>query len=236
MVTGAAGYLGRIIARRLAANHELTLVDRRPGEARELPVDITDLATVRQVARGQDAVIHCVALVRGMEHLPLGAFVHTIVLGTWTVAEACALEGVSTLINISSVAADGFPASGENQRKVGDPVCFSPTDRFYAISKHLGEAVANAYGVAFGLRVLNLRPGVLAGDGLNQGPERPGNADRFWFAYVDPFDVADGVARALESTAAGTYQLVAARSDSLWDWEPASRDFGYAPRNNWERL
>ena len=27
MVTGAAGYLGRIIATRLAANHELTLVD-----------------------------------------------------------------------------------------------------------------------------------------------------------------------------------------------------------------
>ncbi len=234
LITGAAGFLGRIIVERLRPEHELTLVDRVPGSVGARELDVTDLAAVREAARGHDAVIHCVALVRGRDARPLEDYVQTMVLGTWCVAEACALEGVKTLVNISSVVAEGFPSSRDRQRQLGDPPVFAPGDRFYAISKHLGEAIVNAYATAYKLRVLNLRPGILAGDGQNGEPQRPKDGGRYWFAHVDPTDVADGVARALESDASGTYHMVATRPDSLWEWERSVRDFGYVTRQKWE--
>lgn len=61
----------------------------------------------------------------------------------------------------------------------------------------------------------------------------PADEPRYWFAHVDPDDVAAAVSQVLASDAAGTYSLVAARQDSLWDWQPAAAAFGYAPRNKW---
>lgn len=234
LITGAAGYLGRIITQRLRSEHELSLVDRVRGAVGAIEVDVTDLSAVRKVVEGHDAVVHCVALVRGREARSLEEYVNTMVLGTWCVAEACALEGVKTLVNISSVVAEGFPASHSRQRQLGDTPVFGPSDRFYGISKHLGEAIVNAYAIAFGIRILNLRPGILAGDGQNGEPQRPKDGGEYWFAHVDPSDVADGVAKALNSDASGTYHLVATRPDSLWEWERSVRDFGYVTRNNWE--
>ncbi|HEX7299142.1 MAG TPA: NAD(P)-dependent oxidoreductase [Solirubrobacteraceae bacterium] len=237
LVTGAAGFLGRAIVERLGRDHDLTLVDLRASGGPDdgwAAVDVTDLAAMRELARGQAAVVHAAALVRERDDAPIEAFARTTVLGTWTVSEACALEGVPVLVNVSSIAADGMPHPAGRPRRVGDRPCFGPEDRHYAISKHLGEAIVDAYGVAFGLRVLNLRPGVLAGDPANPPPRRPPGREPCWFSHVDPRDVADGVARALASNASGTYHLVAARPDALCDWVPAARDFGYRPIRRWD--
>ena len=36
--------------------------------------------------------------------------------------------------------------------------------------------------------------------------------------------------------ASGTYNIVAGRADSLFDWHPARREIGYAPKHNWPEI
>jgi nucleoside-diphosphate-sugar epimerase len=251
LITGAAGYLGQALIDRLAADNELCLTDIRPREddGRDWQrLDVTDLDAARDCVRGHDAVVHTVALVRDREDEPLASYAKTMVLGTWTVAEACALEGVGQLVNISSVVADGFDADptiaapdwfdvdSSRQRRVSDPPVFTRDDRFYEIAKHLGEAIVRAYGSIFPIAAVNLRPGVIAGDGENPEPVRPAGAGPYWFMHVDRADLADGVARALEAGATGTYNLVAGRRDAHWEWESAAKDFGYAPKHCWPEI
>lgn len=235
LITGAAGFLGRRIASRLAQDLEVTATDVRPMTGVSV-LDATDLSAAQGAVRGHDAVVHCVALVRGRDAQPLRAVAEVNVLSTWTLAEAAAREGVGTFVYISSIAADGMAPAGDVQHRAGEGLYFMPGDHPYAISKHLGEAIANAYGQAFGMRVLNLRPGILQGDGANPEPQRPPGDPRHWFAHADPDDVAEAVFAALLSDASGTFSLVAARRDSLWDWRSAERAFGFAPRNNWSEL
>lgn len=238
LITGAAGFLGRTISELLEDKHDLTLADIAPpaGDGRHwVQLDVSDLESLTKAVEGQDAVVHTVALVRGRETAALEEFVRVMVLGTWNVAEACASKGVGRLINISSVAADGWPSGYGGQRAVGHAPVFAPDDRFYQMSKHLGEAIINAYGIAFGMSAVNLRPGVLAGDGVNGEPTRPTPDAKFWFAHVDVRDVAQAVARCLSPVAPnrGTYNLVAARADALFEWGSAVRDLGWEPEHNW---
>ena len=70
---------------------------------------------------------------------------------------------------------------------------FNSGGLYYALAKYLGEQVGEAYYQAHGLSVIHLRPGVIAGDGHNPGPQAPDNPTEPWFVYVDPRDVAQSV-------------------------------------------
>jgi nucleoside-diphosphate-sugar epimerase len=87
--------------------------------------------------------------------------------------------------------------------------------------------------------VINLRPGVIAGDGVNGEPTRYVKGDeKFWFVYVHPEDVAQAVVRAVETTTVkyGTYYVVAGRTDSWFDWSETAADLGYRPEHNWDTI
>lgn len=58
-----------------------------------------------------------------------------------------------------------------------------------------------------------------------------------WFFYVDPRDVAQAVVLA-EKTAVryGTYNIVAGRTDGVYDWTGAAADLGYSPQHNWPEI
>ena len=241
LITGAAGYQAGFIIDRLRENHELTLFDRvQPvRDGRFVSGDITDAAAVCRASAGQDAVVHLVALVRERAGKPQTLFADVMVKGTWNVAEACVQAGVERLVNISSVVAIGSPANADRAYAVGDPSRFGAGDLFYCLAKHLGEEIGRAYHQAHGLRVINLRPGVIAGDGLNPGPARPdGNTGAPWFIYVHPGDVARAVELALVRNEApsGTYNVVAGHPESRFDWRATAEALGYEPQHNWEEL
>ncbi len=114
LLTGAAGYLSGFIIPQLRHDYRLTLFDYLSLDS-DLPFfqgDIRDLEAVVQACRGQGAVVHTVALVRGRSERSVSDFADIMVKGTWHLLEACAKQGVKQLINISSIAADGsFPPS-----------------------------------------------------------------------------------------------------------------------------
>ncbi len=243
LITGASGYLGGFVVERLRQRYELTLADIKPpwwdhGDLRFVPMDVTDYAQVEAACEGQDGVVHLVAYVRDRFDKAAGQMCDVMVKGTWHVAEACVRKGVGRLVNVSSVIACGSMPTCDEPYRVTDPPQFREGDFFYCLSKHLGEQVCFAYHQAHGLNVLSLRPGVIAGDGLNPGPEQYENPGRPWFIYVDPHDVAQAVdlAVAAEHVSFGCYNIVATRRDSLFDWSEAERDLGYRAEYTWPEI
>lgn len=243
LITGAAGYLAQFIIERLHSKFQLTLTDIvEPNSdfngTTFIKADVTNAYEIEAACAGQDAVIHLVALVRERHGKPLSLFADVMVKGTWNVAEACVKQGVQKLVNISSISACP-PASGSKlPYQVDDPFQFGAGDLYYALAKHLGEQIGLAYHQAHGLKVIHIRPGVIAGDGLNPGPSAPEVVTDPWFVYVDPRDVAQCVERAIETEKItyGAYNAVAGRSDSRFDWKQAEKELGYSPKHNWDEI
>lgn len=243
LISGAAGYLAQFIIDRLHSTYQLTLADivepnREFANTRFIKVDVTNASEIEVACAGQDAVVHLVALVRERHGKPAPLFADIMVKGTWNVAEACVQQGVQKLVNISSISAC-HPAMGVKlPYQVGDAFDFGIGDLYYALAKHLGEQIGLAYHQAHGLSVIHVRPGVIAGDGHNPGPKAPDVVTEPWFVYVDPRDVAQCVARAIETDTVryGTYNAVAGRADSRFAWKQAEEELGYSPKHNWPEI
>jgi nucleoside-diphosphate-sugar epimerase len=243
LITGASGYLAQFIIDRLHGEYQLTLTDlvepdRALADTTFIKADVTNPAEIEAVCAGQDAVVHLVALVRGRSDKPASLFADVMVKGTWNVAEACVQQGVQKLVNISSISACHPAPEAKLPYEVGDDFTFGKGDLYYALAKYLGEQIGAAYHQAHGLDVIHVRPGVIAGDGQNPGPSAPDVVTDPWFVYVDPRDVAQCVARAIETQKVryGSYNAVAGRADSRFSWKQAEDDLGYSPEHNWPEI
>ena len=243
LITGASGYLAQFIIDQLHGEYQLTLTDlvepdRAFADTTFIKADVTNAAEIEAVCAGQDAVVHLVALVRGRSDKPLSLFADVMVKGTWNVAEACVKQGVQKLVNISSISACPPAPSAKLPYEVDDDFQFGGGDIYYALAKYLGEQIGAAYHQAHGLDVIHVRPGVIAGDGQNPGPSAPDVVTDPWFVYVDPRDVAQCVARAIETQKVryGSYNAVAGRADSRFAWKQAEDDLGYSPEHNWPEI
>ena len=243
LITGASGYLAQFIIDRLHGTYQLTLTDivepdQVPANTTFIKADVTNAPEIEAACAEQDAVVHLVALVRGRSDKPASLFADVMVKGTWNVAEACVRQGVRKLVNISSISAYPPAPSVKLPYEVGDDFQFGPGDLYYALAKSLGERIGAAYHQAHGLDVIHVRPGVIAGDGQNPGPAAPDVVTDPWFVYVDPRDVAQCVARAIETETVkyGAYNAVAGRADSRFAWQQAAEDLGYSPEHNWPEI
>jgi NAD+ dependent glucose-6-phosphate dehydrogenase len=241
LITGASGYLGGFVVQALAGTAPLRLFDRVPPA--NLPVgaefragDVADLPGLEAAMQGCAAVVHLVALVRGREQRPLADFERVMVHGTWNLFEAAVHCQVGRVVNCSSIVAGRF--QGDRRNRVSDPPEYAAGDLRYALGKALGEEMGRAYHVAYGLPVIHIRPGIIAGDGANPGPAAPAAAAGLWFLYVDPRDVAGAIARALAADAPtyGTFAILADRPDTTIDLTATREQLGYQPRFNWPEI
>jgi len=243
LITGASGYLAGFVIARLRTRYKLTLTDRIPPDAdrSDLPfmlADITSQTSIEQACQGQDAVAHLVALVRERFDKPVSLFADVMVKGTWTVAEACVRQKVKRLVNISSIAACPPAPDSQVPYRPDDAFRFRSGDLNYSLAKYLCEQVGLAYHQAHGLSVIHLRPGVIAGDGLNPGPKASDAKSESWFVYVDPRDVAQAVECAVEAqnVSYGVYNVIAGREDARFAWAQTAEELGYRPAYNWPEI
>jgi NAD+-dependent farnesol dehydrogenase len=235
LLTGATGFLGQNVARQLAARgHALRVLARETSDLRTLPAgvevargDVTLAESVREAARGCDAVLHMAALVKSWA--PDRARFDAVNVGGFRNALAAAQGAGARLLYTSS-----FMAVGPAGPEPADESQVHPGLRYcndYERTKAAADRAARDAAAA-GADVVMLYPGVVYGPGeLTDGnlvvqmiadhlrgrlPGIIGPGDRLWsYSFVE--DVALGHALALEKGRAGERYFLCGDNATLRD-------------------
>jgi UDP-glucose 4-epimerase len=197
-----------------------------PGEVPTVIGDVLDYDSVREAARGCDAIAHLAAAADVGEVAKDPESAEKLnARGTFNVLEAAREEGVSRVIYASTVwvysEAEGF---------VDEDVPLHPPAHLYTATKMAGELYCRSYSELFGLDTTILRFGIPYGPRARPAAVVPSFVRRALageplsiagsgeqtrrFVYVE--DLAEGVVRALAPVAANrTYNLVGREDVSI---------------------
>lgn len=215
-IYGGSGFVGRYIARQLAAKGwRVRVAVRRPNEAmfvrtygvvgQVAPIlcNIRNDDSVRGAMRGADAVINCVGTFDAGGKNNFDAVQHQ---GAARVARIAAEENVAHMVQISAIGADADSASAYSRSKAQGEA---------AVLQHFPGAVILRPSVIFGPedKFFNRFAAM-----TRLGPILPvvGGATRFQPVYVD--DVAKAAVMGAEGTAApGIYELGGPDVDTFGD-------------------
>ncbi|MBL8700982.1 MAG: NAD(P)-dependent oxidoreductase [Alphaproteobacteria bacterium] len=162
VVTGGRGRLGRRVVPELRARgHAVTVLDIAPGtDGDGVVADILDIAALRRVFAGAEAVVHLAGLDMDAPCAPED-FIRVNVPGTWNVLQAAQELRVPKVVLASSVTATGL-----NEARPDWAPRFLPVDEThelrprhpYGVSKLLIEDTARAVAEAGITEVIALRP------------------------------------------------------------------------------
>jgi len=173
LVTGANGFIGHALCKRLAeVGHLVKKVARFSADQQYCP-DIITVQTIDgdtdwdEVLSGKfDVLIHLAARVHIMHEQssdPLADFRCVNVDGTANLARQAAGAGIKRFIFLSSVKVNG------EESKVGEPFCVNqapnPLDP-YGISKMEAEQVLRRLALETGMEVVIIRPPLVYGPGV----------------------------------------------------------------------
>ena len=233
-LTGGTGYIGRALARRLAAaGHEVRALVRPTSDAeplRQLGIatftgDVADRASMREGMSGADWVIHAAAELD--LNGPQERMRRANVQGSENVASLAFKLGVGRFLSISSMAYfGGSPADGSPARE--DAPLQTPFPTLYSATKHSGELAIQEWAKR-GLRVNTVFPSLVYGPpGKKEGanallrgflkgrfPFLVGADGRMCWIYLD--DLVAGMLRIVDKAPPGRGYLMTGDATTLRD-------------------
>jgi nucleoside-diphosphate-sugar epimerase len=167
LVTGADGFVGQVLIRRLgAADFSVTGTVRRcAGESTIAIGDLADFQHWPAVLDGVDVVVHLAARAHVLSELssdPLSEYRRVNAAATLQLARAAAVAGVRRFVFVSSIGVNGVSSASRAfvESDVPDPV--EP----YAISKWEAERGIIEIGADTGLEIVRVRPPLIIGPGV----------------------------------------------------------------------
>ncbi|MEO9175293.1 MAG: NAD-dependent epimerase/dehydratase family protein, partial [Gaiellales bacterium] len=229
LVTGATGFVGRVLVSRLLQDgRTVRLLERHTAaehDARVVVVqgDVTDRASVERAAAGAATIINLAGIVSHLESdRPRMEAVN--VGGVENVLAAARTAGVRRVVQISSVASVGMAESPDAPLDEDSPFPERARQYAYAATKRRGEEVAMAAAEA-GQDVVVACPAFVIGAGdVNRistfvaeqylrGALRVVTAGGL--SYVDVRDVADGILRVEQAGVSGQRYILGSLDGNL---------------------
>ena len=170
LVTGATGFIGQHLVRRLLAEGRPVRALCREGSETKLPAgvraqvdvvfgDLADRESLFQAAEGVARVFHCAGEVSDWG--PPERFLDANVRGTRWLLEAAHAAAVARFVHLSSFVVFGTPSPPE----MDDASPYGPGNDPYTTTKTEGEKTVFAFHSETGLPVSVLRPTVVYGRG-----------------------------------------------------------------------
>jgi len=232
LITGAAGDIGRVLTEGLSDRYELRLLYHKnvpsTGPNEDVCIgSITDLDRMTEVAEGMDTVVHLAG--NPMEDAAFEEVLHTNIVGTYTVFEACRRANVKRIVYASSNHVTGFYETDGVYTTPEMPV---RPDGYYGVSKVFGEALGRYYMDAFGIAVMCLRIGTCRPESAVRNRKNV----RILSTWLSLRDVVQLVWRSIEAEYVrfGIYYGISNNTRAYWDIENARTELGYAPEDNAE--
>ncbi len=224
LVTGATGFVGKVVCDRLRTRGLAVVTSRRTassapaGPRTEVSFDLAKPENLNvEELRGIDAVVHLAARVHVMDRRRDDDeyFRQFNVIATERLAQLAAAAGVRRFVFMSTIKVNGEATTGAAFKACDAP---SPVGA-YAMSKYLAERALGAVSARTGLSVVVIRPPLVYGPGVGGNFLRMMRlVDRGWplpFArvrnqrsYVNVWNLADLVGRALVHPIAGGQTLL----------------------------
>ena len=174
LVTGATGFVGGWLTRRLVAEGvEVRILKRSPGppadELAGIPLDVrrgdvTDPDSVRAAVSGVDVVFHLAGLIAHSK-AERAAMQAVNVEGTRNVVEACAHRAGPRLVHMSSIAALGASFDGKRLLTEASTYNLDALHLAYFETKRDGEALVLEAARAGRVQAVSINPGTVYGAG-----------------------------------------------------------------------
>ncbi len=169
LVTGANGFVGRVVCRRLAEagyTPRAALRSDIPGPYERAAIgDLGANPDLSASLENVDVVVHLAARVHVMDdHAadPLQEFRRVNVEGTVALARAAVEHGVRRMVYVSSVKVNGEATTGKPFTEDDAPAPQDP----YGVSKREAEEALRNIGARTGMEVAILRPPLVYGPGV----------------------------------------------------------------------
>lgn len=225
VVTGGSGLAGRVVVEGLVEHgFDVTNVDlvASDGPAPFQRADLDDLGQVYGCLRGAESVVHFAAIPRPTFDVSEVVF-RTNVMSTFNVLEAASTLGINRVVSASSVSVLGFPFFEQpfapDYVPIDEAHSLLPQDA-YALSKRIGEELADGFSRRGRLSVVSLRfpwihtPRTFAAQVRPLWADPAAGASNLW-SYIDTRDVAEAVRLALTTEIEGHVACFVAASDSF---------------------
>ncbi len=176
LVTGATGFVGSYLTRRLVGEgHHVVRVDCAADKSGMdvVPCDVSDpdqVSAIFRDVRPVDRVIHLAYLMGAESEADPPLAMRVNALGTANIFEAACQAGVRRLIFLSSESVYG-PQSAYGDRPVAEDDYCAPRDHLlnYSLTKLLNEHLAAKYQARYGTEMIALRAPIVYGAGRMRG-------------------------------------------------------------------
>lgn len=217
LITGAGGYIGSLLARRLAERHFVVGVDIRDDKSAVFPFHVMD---VRDPALGElirehriEQVVHLAAVLEDSGDRQRDYDID--VNGTRNVLEACVANDVRQLVVTSSGAAYGYHVDNPAWLDEQDPLRGNPEFAYSDHKRQVEELLAAYRQQCPQLAQLVLRPGTVLGTGTKNLITKLFEGKRLLavagspspFVFIWDQDVLDIIEKGVTEEARGCFNL-----------------------------